>query len=396
MKFNYIVIGAGIVGLAAAYKILLRSPGASVLVIEKEEDVAQHQTGNNSGVIHSGIYYKPGSLKALNCRKGYRQLLEFCDEHDVKYDICGKIIVAANDAEIPLLENIYLRGIENGLENLKRLEAKELKEYEPNVKGVSGVFVPQTGIIDFKEVCIRLKDFLCSHGVEFKFNEMVEDIRNSNPVFVRTQRNEYFTEFLVTCAGLHSDKLAALTEENIDFRIIPFRGEYYKLKDERKDFVKNLIYPVPNPDFPFLGVHFTRMINGGVECGPNAVFSFKREGYSKTDFSITDTFNSLTWPGLHKVATKYWKIGLGEFYRSFSKRAFVKALRILLPSISENDLTAGGSGVRAQACDRRGGLMDDFYILENKNIFHVCNAPSPAATAALAIGEYIADKVIKH
>lgn len=396
MVNSHVIIGAGIVGLSATYQLLEKLPDAKILLIEKENGVAKHQTGNNSGVIHSGIYYKPGSLKAVNCRRGYKMLIDFCDEHKVKYDLCGKVIVATNESELPQLEKIYSRGIENGLENLKKLDEAQLKEYEPNVNGIAGIHVPQTGIIDFKDVCDKLYELLKQKGVEFRFGESVINIENNKSIDVTTNKSIYSTEYLITCAGLYSDELASMTEKNIDFRIIPFRGEYYKLKDNSKHLVNNLIYPVPDPAFPFLGVHFTRMINGDVECGPNAVFAFKKEGYKKTSFSLSDSLHSLLWPGFLKVASRYWKTGMGEFYRSFSKPAFVKALQKLIPAIRQEHLVPGGAGVRAQACKKDGGLMDDFYILENENIFHVCNAPSPAATSSLSIGEFIADKVLKN
>ena len=393
MVKSHTIIGAGIVGLATAVKIKEQVPDAKILVIEKEDGVAKHQTGNNSGVIHSGIYYKPGTLKALNCRRGYELLLEFCDNNDIKYDICGKIIVASNENELPALQKILERGKHNGLENLKELNAEELKEYEPNVKGIKGIHVPQTGIIDFKAVANRMYLNLVDEGVEFRFNEKVTNILSGEEVIVTTNQNEYKSKKLISCAGLHSDKVAAMSEKDIQIRLIPFRGEYYKIKDGKTSIINSLVYPVPDPAFPFLGVHFTRMIDGGIEAGPNAVFSFKREGYNKFDFNLSDTISSLSWPGFWKIIGKYWKVGAGEFYRSYSKKAFVKALQKLVPTVSESDLEKGGTGVRAQACDINGKLLDDFYIIESQNIFHVCNAPSPAATSALAIGEYIASRV---
>ncbi len=394
---NYTIIGAGIVGLATALKLKEKLPEAKITILEKEGDVAKHQTGNNSGVIHSGIYYKPGSLKAKNCVAGYMMLLEFCDQQNIPYNLCGKVIVATNEKEVPYLETLLQRGIENGLENLKKLNESELKEIEPNVNGIAGIFVPQTGIIDFKLVSEKMKEVLLSKGVEIKFNEEVLDIENiDQKLRIKTKSKVYDSDFVISCAGLQSDRVALLTEEDVKVRIIPFRGEYYKLKDSAKHLVKTLIYPVPDPNFPFLGVHFTNMIDGGVEAGPNAVFSFMREGYTRTSFNFKDTFQSLSWPGFLKVAQKYWRTGFGEFYRSFSKKAFVKALQKLIPKISENDLTTGGAGVRAQACERSGKLVDDFYLIEKKNIIHVLNAPSPAATSSLAIGDYISEKVIKQ
>lgn len=397
IKNNTIIIGAGIVGLASALKILEREPSAKITILEKEDDICKHQTGNNSGVIHSGIYYKPGSLKAVNCRKGYRQLLDFCDKHNVNYDICGKVIVAANKEELPYLDTIYQRGVQNGLENLRKITAEELKEIEPHVNGIAGILVPQTGIINFTEAARKYLDVILQHDAEIKFNQKVVDIvKGTSGIEVVTDKETYNAECVVSCAGLYSDKMAALTNNNLNLRIIPFRGEYYELKDDKKHLVNNLIYPVPDPAFPFLGVHFTRMIEGGVEAGPNAVLSFKREGYNKTSFNLKDTVETLTWGGFLQVAKKFWRVGAGEFYRSLNKAAFVKALQKLIPEIKEDDLVPGGAGVRAQACDKHGGLIDDFYILEDKNILHVCNAPSPAATSSLAIGEHIASKVVGH
>ena len=397
MNYDIILIGAGIVGLATALKILEAKPELKLLIIEKENDICKHQTGNNSGVIHSGIYYKPGSLKAQNCKRGYKLLLEFCDEHKVKYEICGKVIVATNENELLALDNIYKRGIENGLKEIKYLSKSELKEIEPNVNGIKGVHVPQTGIINFTEVAKEIEAQLKKNNVEIIFNEEVKNIlQYEDSIKVITDKNLYKTNSLVSCAGLHSDRIAKLTDKKLPIRIIPFRGEYFKLKNEKRNLVNSLIYPVPDPAFPFLGVHFTKMINGEVEAGPNAVLSFKREGYSKFSFNAKDCFETFTWPGFLTVAKKFWKTGLGEFHRSYSKRAFVKALQKLIPEISEHDLEPGGAGVRAQACDISGGLLDDFYFVENKNIVHVCNAPSPAATSSFAIGETIAVKLLSR
>jgi L-2-hydroxyglutarate oxidase len=391
------IVGAGIVGLATALKLKEKHPESNITILEKEDCVAKHQTGNNSGVIHSGIYYKPGSLKAKNCISGYKMLLEFCDKNDIDYNLCGKVVVATDKSEIEYLKILYQRGIDNGLQNLKMLNEIELKEHEPNVKGVAGIHVPQTGIIDYKIVSEKMKEVLLAQGVKIIFGEEVVGIKTSNSIqIVKTKSTNYKTDFVISCAGLQSDRVASLTENNLDVRIIPFRGEYYKLKDSAKHLVKTLIYPVPDSNFPFLGVHFTNLVDGGVEAGPNAVFSFKREGYSRTSFSFKDTVQAFTWLGFLKVAKKYWRTGMGEFYRSFSKKAFVKALQKLIPQISESDLTQGGAGVRAQACDKTGGLIDDFYLIEKENIIHVLNAPSPAATASLAIGEYIAERVVKN
>ncbi|MGD8778215.1 MAG: L-2-hydroxyglutarate oxidase [Ignavibacteria bacterium] len=395
MNHDITIIGAGIVGLASVLKILEAKPDLRILIIEKENDVCKHQTGNNSGVIHSGIYYKPGSLKAVNCRKGYSELLEFCEKYDITYDLCGKVIVATNENQIETLNNIYERGLQNGLENLKIISAGELKEIEPHVNGTKAILVPQTGIIDFTGVGIKLKEILEGRNCEFVFNQEVKNILSKNDeIIIHTTDTEFRSNKLVCCCGLHSDRVAKFNNKNLQIRIVPFRGEYYKIKESKKHLVKNLIYPVPDPSFPFLGVHFTRMINGDVEAGPNAVLAFKREGYKKTSFSFNDTLETFSWPGFKIVIKKYWKTGLGEFYRSFSKAAFVKALQNLIPEINKEDLIVGGSGVRAQACDISGGLIDDFYFVENKDIVHVCNAPSPAATSSLSIGKFICDKLL--
>lgn len=388
------IIGAGIVGLATAYKLLETQPDLKITIIEKEPDICRHQTGNNSGVIHSGIYYKPGSLKALNCRNGYKKLLEFCDQNSIKYELCGKIIVAVTKEEIPYMNNLFDRGIANGLENMKKLSADELKEYEPNVNGVAGIHVPQTGIVDYKAVGQKLKELLTAKGVEFRFGESVKQIKIKSKIEIKSDKNNYNSDFLISCAGLQSDRIAKMTNPDLQVRIVPFRGEYYKIKDEKKHLVKNLIYPVPDPAFPFLGVHFTRMIDGNVEAGPNAVLALYREGYNKLSFNLFDTIETFAWPGFRKVMYKYWKTGIGEFHRSFSKSAFVEALQRLMPAISGDDLKPGGAGIRAQACDKYGGLVDDFLFEEQDNVLHVLNAPSPAATSNLSIGDYIAKKVL--
>ncbi len=397
MKSDITIIGAGIVGLATAYKILEKNRSLKIHVLDKEEEVSAHQTGNNSGVIHSGIYYKPGSLKARNCTYGYKLLLDFCDENDISYEICGKVIVASDKKELPGMEFLYKRGIENGLEGLKILKKEELNDYEPHVAGIGGIWVPQTGIIDFKKVSLKLEENIRANGAEFYFGQKVQAIKVKNGTAIISTPSESFTSKLViNCAGLYSDKIARLTHQKVNVKIIPFRGEYYKIKPAKRYLVKNLIYPVPDPSFPFLGVHYTRMIDGGIEAGPNAVLAFAREGYKKTQINLPELTETLSWPGFIKVASKYWKTGIGEMYRSFSKSAFTRALQKLIPEIEEKDLEVGGAGVRAQACDRSGGLLDDFLIYENEHAINVCNAPSPAATSSLSIGQAIAKIALAH
>ncbi|GAB3565510.1 L-2-hydroxyglutarate oxidase [Spirosoma luteolum] len=393
---DVLIIGGGIVGLATALRIKQQRPDLSVLLIEKEPAVARHQTGHNSGVIHSGLYYKPGSLKATNCIRGYQMLLDFCRAESIPFDLCGKIVVATKAEEMPQLDTLYQRGQQNGLTGLRKLSVGEMREIEPHVSGVGGMFVPQTGIIDYKQVSEKYAEKFQSLGGEIRLAERVEQVTPGTSLsIVVTDKNRYETKLVVNCAGLYSDKIAQLTQRDaVDVRIVPFRGEYFKLKPEKEYLVKNLIYPVPDPNFPFLGVHFTRMVHGGVEAGPNAVLAFRREGYTKTDISLKELGETLAWPGFQKVAAKYWQTGLGEMYRSFSKAAFTKALQALIPAIQEQDLEDGGAGVRAQACDRTGGLLDDFAILENEKAINVVNAPSPAATSSLSIGQTVSEKVM--
>jgi (S)-2-hydroxyglutarate dehydrogenase len=394
---DVIIVGGGIVGLASALQLKQQNPALKVTLIEKEKTLAKHQTGNNSGVIHSGIYYKPGSLKATNCISGYNMLIDFCRKNDVPFDLCGKIIVATEEKEIPLLQNLYTRGQQNGLKDLKMLNAGELKEYEPHVAGIAGIAVPQTGIVDYTKVALKYADKIRELGGEIILDEQVIDIQaDGEQSVIATQKKNYYAKLVINCAGLYSDKIARLTSNHVNVKIIPFRGEYFKLKKEKEHLVKNLIYPVPDPNFPFLGVHFTRMMKGGVEAGPNAVLAFSREGYKKSDINLSELGESLAWPGFQKVAMKYWKTGMGEMYRSFSKAAFTKALQKLIPEVQQNDLEDGGAGVRAQACDRTGGLLDDFMILEEKHVINVCNAPSPAATSSLSIGETVSRLALKR
>lgn len=393
---HIVVIGAGIVGLATALKLLETKPGMKVTVLEKEGRVAQHQTGHNSGVIHSGIYYKPGSLKAINCKQGYALLLAFCDKHSVPYDICGKVIVATQEKEVASLENIYQRGIQNGLTGIRKITQAEIKEREPYCAGMAGVWVPQTGIVNYKTVAEKYAELIRQQGGEIRLGEQVTNIHQSSAeVVTETTQGTHHADVVVNCAGLYSDKIARLTSPQVDLQIIPFRGEYYEIKPERQYLVKNLIYPVPNPEFPFLGVHFTRMAGGGIEAGPNAVFAFRREGYTNRDVHFGELWEALSFSGFHKIAIKYWRDGLYEMYRSYSKAAFVRALQVLIPDIKGEDIVPGGAGVRAQACDAKGNLIDDFLIMENKKVLNICNAPSPAATASLAIGANIAERALQ-
>jgi L-2-hydroxyglutarate oxidase len=394
--YDIIIIGGGIVGTAAALSIL-KEKKVKLLLIEAESSLAFHQTGNNSGVIHSGLYYKPGSLKAANCALGREMMYAFCQEHSLVYEKCGKIVVATINEEIPALNMLEKRGRANGLIGIKRLSASEVKEFEPHTNGIDGLFVPQTGIVDYVTVTNKYADLISENGGEIKLNSKLTLVKkDGKDLILITEHEEYRTKFIVNCGGLQSDRIAKLFGVDPKLQIIPFRGEYYRLKKEKEYLVKNLIYPVPDPQFPFLGVHFTRMIKGGVEAGPNAVLAFKREGYKKTDFSFTDLLEMKLYPGFWKMAAKYYKMGFQEFRRSFSKKLFVKSLQKLIPEIQYDDIVVGGAGVRAQALERDGKLVDDFRIVEAERMVHVLNAPSPAATASLSIGKTISEMVIKR
>ena len=393
-SFDVIVIGGGIVGLASAYSVLEQNAGLRLVVIEKENTLAAHQTGRNSGVIHSGLYYKPGSLKAQNCQNGYKLLLEFCAKEEVAYEICGKIVVATKTEEFSRLEELAIRGKANGLSRIRHLSESEIKDHEPHCAGRRGLFVPETGIIDYKQMCEKLAVRITALGGEILLGEKIESISSSlGRQRVSTSHSSYDSKVVVVCAGLQADRLASKMDRNLDLRILPFRGEYFSLKPSAQKLVKNLIYPTPDPAFPFLGVHFTRMIDGSIECGPNAVLALAREGYLKTDFSIRDIWETITWPGFRHVARRHWRTGLGEYKRSIFKSAFVTALQRLVPEITKDDLVPAAAGIRAQACSRDGGLLDDFEIRTIGSTVHICNAPSPAATASLSIGQHVALQV---
>jgi len=398
MQYDVVLVGGGIVGLATGYKLIAARPDLKIAILEKESQLALHQTANNSGVIHSGLYYKPGSLKAINCIQGYHELVTFCEEENIPYEITGKVVVATRDSQKPLLTMLMERGLENGLTGTRNISLEELKEYEPHCKGIGAIHVPQTGIVDYLQVALAYGRKIVQLGGAIFLDHKVLEIKQKESInYIETSKGTFQAKLVVNCAGLYSDKVARMNDASInDVKIIPFRGEYFKLKAEREYLVKNLIYPVPDPNFPFLGVHFTRMQKGGVEAGPNAVLAFKREGYKKTQVDFAELAETLTWPGFQKVAAKYWKTGIGELYRSFSKAAFTKALQELIPEIQESDLVEGGAGVRAQACDRTGGLLDDFAIRESEFAINVLNAPSPAATSSLAIGGTVADMVLKR
>ncbi len=393
---DVVVIGGGIVGLASAYQLLRTRPGTSLVLVEKEPSVAGHQTGHNSGVLHSGIYYKPGSLKAKTCTEGRAKMVAFCDEHGIKYDICSKVIVATQDLDLQRLDVLEERAAANGVE-ARRIDVVELREREPHAAGIAALHVPAAGITDYKAVCRKLADLITEAGGEVRTGTTVTGIdERSDAVRVTTDHGDIQATMAITCGGLHSDRLARMTEPATTERIMPFRGEYYELAEHRRHLVNTLIYPVPDPDFPFLGVHLTRMIDDSIHAGPNAVLALAREGYTWGDINLKDLAEVLANPGWWRLARNYWRTGLGEYYRSLSKQAFVKALQRLVPEITADDLVASPAGVRAQAVNRQGALLDDFVWAETNRVVNVLNAPSPAATASLAIGEQIVDHVLAH
>ena len=394
--FDFTIIGGGIVGISTAYHLVSSAPGAKVLVLEKEKALGLHQTGRNSGVIHSGIYYRPGSLKARFAVEGSRAMYDFCRRHDIPHERCGKVIVAVRDEERPQLEALYRRGVANGL-RLEKWSPEELREREPHVRGLEALYVPDTGIVDFRRVLQVLAALAEEKGAEIRTSAEVEEIEEHREFTeVHTSGETVRTRFLINCAGLFSDRIARRARVSLDLKIVPFRGEYYELRPEKRHLVKNLIYPVPNPAFPFLGVHFTRMIDGTVHVGPNAVLALKREGYRKRDIRLGDALEVLTYPAFWKIAFRYMREGIGEMVRSFSKSAMVKMIRQYLPELTSDDLVPAPAGVRAQALSRDGRLVDDFVILRSERGMHVCNAPSPAATASLKIGFHIAGQVLER
>lgn len=394
--FDVAIIGGGIVGTATAMA-LARQTTARIVVLEAESKLAAHQTGNNSGVIHSGLYYKPGSLKARNCVEGREAMYRFCAEHVIPHERCGKLVVATSPAELPALDELERRGHANGLQGLRRLRAEELKEFEPAVAGIAGLHVEETGIVDYTAVTEAFARLVGERGGEIWLGARVHGVvRDDGGLSLDTPRGDVRCGYLINCAGLQSDRVARLCGVQPGLKITPFRGEYYELVPERQHLVRNLIYPVPDPRFPFLGVHFTRMIRGGVEAGPNAVLAFRREGYRRTSFSLRDSAELLAYPGFWRMAARHWKMGFGEMYRSFSKRAFVGALRKLIPDLGNEDVHRTGAGVRAQALEPDGSLVDDFRIVEAERMIHVLNAPSPAATASISIGRTIAEMASQH
>lgn len=397
--YDITIVGGGIVGAATAYKIQLKHPNLKMLLIEKEQCLANHQTGNNSGVIHSGLYYKPGSAKARTCVNGRKQLVAFAKEHNIKHDVCGKVVVAVDESELPFMNKIFENGIANNTEGIEKIDAKKLKEIEPYVEGIAGIWVPCTGIIDFRATTEKLAELVTKINPESKIilgEEVLSYLHNPENTEVITTKNVYTTNYMIFCGGLQADRLAKKDGIPLKEKVVGFRGDYYDLTDEAKHKVKNLIYPIPNPAFPFLGVHFTRMVNGDIECGPNAVMTFKREGYGKTDFSLKDTFDALTYIGTWKLLFNNPTFAINEYRRAFSKKLFLKTLQRIIPSLTMNDIKPGRAGVRAMLLNENGDTKEDFRIEYKNKSIHVLNAPSPAATACLAIGDEIENMASKH
>jgi L-2-hydroxyglutarate oxidase LhgO len=388
------IIGGGIIGLATGLRLTQKLPAVTVTVLEKESSVGQHQSGHNSGVLHCGLYYKPGSMKAKLAVTGIRQMIAFCQEHGIPHEVCGKLVVAARNEETPRLNDLYERGQQNGLSGLRRLDASEMREIEPHVGGVAAIRVPEEGIVDYPAVCKTLVRCLTAAAGKVVTNAAVTRLRKTGTNWIaETPSGEFESDFIVNCAGLHSDRVCSLAGDKPELKIIPFRGEYYTLKPERQHLVRNLIYPVPDPRFPFLGVHFTRLIHGGIEAGPNAVLAFAREGYRKSDFSARDFIGTLTYPGFWRFFQNYPRVCFDELRRSFSKELFCRSLNALVPDVRPEDLAPGGAGVRAQAIAPNGDTLQDFRFVRSDRALHVLNAPSPGATASLAIGQEIANQV---
>jgi L-2-hydroxyglutarate oxidase len=389
-RYSVIIVGGGIVGLAVGLEITQRFPRLRLLLLEKEDRVGQHQSRHNSGVIHSGVYYKPGSLKAKLCVTGATAMVEFCREHGIPHQICGKVIVATHQEEFSRLEELRRRGEANGLTGLRSIGLEELREIEPHASGLRALVVPSTGITDYEAVCGKYAEIIGGRGgTILTSNAALAIKRTANEIVVETNRGAFSATSMINCAGLFSDRISHMAGDDPRVMIVPFRGEYYDLIAERSSLVRSLIYPVPDPQFPFLGVHFTRRITGNVDAGPSAVLAFRREGYRRTDFSLRDLGSSLAFPGFWRMAARNWRSGLDEFHRSFSKPAFVRALQRLVPEVRDDDLVPGGAGVRAQALTRNGALVDDFQFVRSGRMLHVLNVPSPAATASLVIGRNI-------
>lgn len=395
-EYDVVIIGGGILGLSTAMQLLQRYPGGKVAVVEKEANLASHQTGHNSGVIHSGIYYRPGSWKSRFCVAGVQKLVQFCDDNEIEYERCGKTIIASDESELGRLQDLYDRGVANGVEGLELIGPERLKEIEPHTYGIKALWVPRTGIVDYVKVASAYAHRFQEDGGEIFTGAAVQKVTpTGGSLAVETNRGALTAKNLINCAGLYADRVAKMTGETTNLQIIPFRGEYFTLRPESRHLVNGLIYPVPDPRFPFLGVHFTRNIHGQVEAGPNAVLAWAREGYRKTDVNLAETLSAVTFPGFWKMSAKHWRTGMSEMHRSYRKSVFVRDLQKLIPEISANDLAPGGAGVRAQAVGRDGALLDDFSILRGANAVHVLNAPSPGATSSLAIGEYIVDLAVE-
>ncbi|PQO38289.1 L-2-hydroxyglutarate oxidase [Blastopirellula marina] len=390
---DVVIVGGGIVGLATAYQISQRYPERDIVVLEKEKVLAQHQSGRNSGVLHSGIYYRPGSLKAINCREGRQLMLYFCRENDVPHEVCGKLIVATDEAELPRLNELFERGVRNGVA-CERLDADQLRAFEPYCHGIAALHVKDAGIVDYRRVCFRLCELIQERGGQVQTaSKVTKVITRESEIIVETTSGTWRTRQLINCAGLQSDRLAAMCGQRPEVKIVPFRGEYFDLTDEAQHLCRNLIYPVPDPAFPFLGVHFTRTTHGTVECGPNAVLAFAREGYTKWHINWSDLWETLRYRGVHRLAAKHWSMGMGEMRRSFFRSAFLEALQRLIPAVRAQDLIPAPAGIRAQALLPDGTLVDDFVIQREGRFIHVLNAPSPAATSSLNIGAMIADQL---